>query len=758
MQFRFKSCGLPLAGLMLIGAVAPAANAQSRNAQSRAAQSVAGELLVRWKAQPAPLILAPTTDPGRWQQSALKSQLSARLPGSNVKKTFAASGWTLVKIPAGQSTETARAALIKTLGAGNVALNGIRHVARVPNDPSYSSQWQWPKIGAPDAWNNGAGTREVVVAVLDSGIDLNHADLKANLWTNTREIGGNGIDDDGNGYVDDVYGLNAVSPGAKPQDDFGHGTHCAGLIGAVGNNGTDVTGINWAVKIMALKFIGSDGDGTDDDAISCFEYAIKMKQSGVNLKVISNSYAGTLDNPALASAYYAAEDAGILQVSAAGNGGGDNDAVPQYPASYSSNSSISVASSDSSDRLAATSNYGAQSVDLAAPGESILSLKLGGGTTYMSGTSMATPIVAGAAALISSLEPNLSASALKARLVSTVDKVAALNGLVASGGRLNLARGVTPISYALSGQVYYLKNGARVSLPTAKVVLSGKTAGTVTTDNNGKYLFSTLAPGTYTVTVTLKGYTFSAATQTFPLASGATGATLDFQATSVPSVYYTLFGVARDSLGAPVKGVSIYLNTALTTPLAVTDSNGKYSIPNLPQNTYTLKAIGGGDYKWYTTPNSVAVPEGAINGKAEVNFLGVLNDKIAPAITITSPAEGGVFAPGNQLALGTASDASGNKEIYLELSRYLNSTRTYYNWVTRQWFESASAGTTLTRAASGKNTKWSATLPGMAPANYSLRVWGKDTRGNVSRGEADAFSSFSVVKSSSSARSSAGSS
>ncbi len=750
MQLRFKPCFVPLAGLLISGFLAQNASAQS-------ARNVPGELLVRWKSQRAPLVLAPSTNPARWQQSGLSSQISARLPGSKLKKTFAMSGWSLIKIPAGESTETARAALIKSLGEANVTLNFRRYATKVPNDPSYGEQWQWPKIKAPDAWNAGVGSRDVVVAVLDSGIDLNHADLQDNLWKNPGEIPGNRIDDDGNGYIDDVYGLNGINPSAPPQDGEGHGTFCAGLVGAVGNNGNGISGVNWNVKIMALQFLDSTGSGADADAITCFEYAIKMKQRGVNLRVISNSYAGPDDNPAFKEAYVAAINAGILQVSAASNDGIDNDIAPQYPASYGGSNSIAVAATDQNDALASFSNHGARSVDLAAPGVSVTSLLLGGGITRMSGTSMATPIVAGAAALISSLEPGLSASALKARILKTVDPVAALSGKVVSGGRLNLARAVRPISYGLSGQVYRLDGATRVPLPGATVTLGGQANTSTVTDTSGKYSFGNLAAGTYGLTIKLQGYTFEVKRIAFPLASGATGGVVDFAAQSAPSTFYMLYGTARDAAGVPVRGVSIALSSAPTVVVATTNSLGQYRIPNRPAGTYTLKATSS-SYRWTATPGSIAIPQSAINGRAEINLKGVLIDKTAPAITITAPASGGTFAPGNQVALGKATDASGNKEVFFELTRFVNFVPSYYNWTNRLWDATRSSATTLTRPLTGKIANWSMTLPGMAPANYSLRVWGRDVLGNISRGEADAFSSFSVVKSTTSSLSSAGSS
>lgn len=750
MQSRFKPLGAALTGLLLVSGLTPSARAQSRVAQST---PVSGKILVRWKSQRAPLVLASSTEPARWQQSALRSRLSAALPGSNLKQNFQASGWSLVTLPAGQSVYAARVALAKTLGAANVTPVFRRYISKTPNDPSFTQQYQWTKISAPSAWEYGTGSRDVVVAVVDTGIDLVHPDLVANLWKNRKEIPGNNVDDDKNGYVDDVFGINGIDIAGTPQDDEGHGTHCAGNIGAVGNNSKDVTGGNWSVQLMALKCFKADGSGDGDAIIRCFEYAIAMKKSGVNLKVMSNSYGGPSDDPAQKAAYDAAQAAGILQVSAAGNENTDNDATPNYPSNYGSATSIAVAASDQSDGRADFSNYGAKTVDLAAPGVAIPSTKNGGGIENLSGTSMSTPIVAGAAALLMSLDPDLTIAEVKARLLETVDKVPAFATNTVTGGRLNLGAAAVPVRFALNGQVYRLKGTARVPLAGAVVTatVEGKEPFITKSGSNGSYSFPVLRVGTYAVTAALKGYTFKAETQVLPPAVGSSSATLDFEAVTTPAFIYSLSGTARDTSGAPVQGVSIYRNIDRENALAVTDARGKYFINELSEGTYTLEARGGetvgGTFRWTATPSSIALPTKTGEKRGEVNFRGVLNDKSAPIITITAPAEGAKFAPGNQVAKGLARDISGVETIYLQLTRFINQVPSYYNFRTRQWVADRASGTILARSASGKEAKWDATLPFLIPASYSLRVYGRDVLGNVSRGESDAYASFEVIAS-----------
>ncbi len=329
-----------------------------------------------------------------------------------------------------------------------------------PDDPGFAEQWghfndgQPIKGGRPGipgvdaavmaAWDVTTGSGEVVVAVIDTGIDYAHEDLADNMWVNEREIPDNGLDDDGNGIVDDYYGYNAVGNNGRPMDDNGHGTHCAGVIGAKGDNGTGIAGVNWNVRLMALKFLDASGRGTLNDALECIDYAIAMKRRGVNVRVLSNSWGGGGYSRALEEAIRAANANDILFVAAAGNTGTDNDRFPHYPASYDVPNIVSVAALSPDDKLAPFSCYGKKTVHLAAPGVDVYSTVpvsiFGEGYRHFSGTSMATPYVAGAAALLLAQDQALSVKQLKGRLLRSVTPAATLAGRVETGGRLNIAR------------------------------------------------------------------------------------------------------------------------------------------------------------------------------------------------------------------------------------------------------------------------------------------------------------------------------
>ncbi|WP_442889866.1 S8 family peptidase [Congregicoccus parvus] len=316
----------------------------------------------------------------------------------------------------------------------------------LPDDYNSSSLYGMARVSAPAAWDLVPSPLqndpEIVVAVIDSGIRYTHEDLAANMWTNTGETPGNGIDDDGNGYIDDVYGINAIAGSGNPWDDNGHGTHCAGTIGAVGDNAKGVVGIAWKsnVRLMALKFLPASGGGSTSDAIECIQYAVAK-----GAHVLSNSWGGTGSSTSLSNAITAVRSAGKLFVAAAGNTSTNNDASPHYPSSYSQDNIIAVASSDSADRRSGFSCYGRLSVDLFAPGSGILSTHHTSNTAYvsMNGTSMATPLVAGAVAVLLGAYPSEDYLQLRERLLSTVDMPHPFYGLVGTDGRMNLAKAMT---------------------------------------------------------------------------------------------------------------------------------------------------------------------------------------------------------------------------------------------------------------------------------------------------------------------------
>ncbi len=334
--------------------------------------------------------------------------------------------------------------------------------ARVPNDPLYNKQWYLDKIGAPAAWDIGIGTQQTVVAVLDSGVDPDHPDLVGNIWVNPGEIAGNGIDDDGNGYVDDVHGWDFVDGDNTPEPDVSdastvdgvaHGTVVAGVIGAVGNNGEGISGVSWQTRIMPLRILDDYGSGDSGKAREAIAYAVK---NGAN--VINLSFTGFDADKALQSDIHNAFDAGVSVVAAVGNdnhGGLNLDDTPVYPVCFGEGGDdwvIGVAATTEGDTKADFSNYGSNCTDISAPGVDVF------GTMYQNdawidfpsyyeggwaGTSVASPIVAGAVALLKSAYPSLTPSLIRTILQLSVDPLRE-KGTDAVGklgpGRLNVGR------------------------------------------------------------------------------------------------------------------------------------------------------------------------------------------------------------------------------------------------------------------------------------------------------------------------------
>jgi subtilisin family serine protease len=330
-----------------------------------------------------------------------------------------------------------------------------RTAMKTANDAEFGTLWGLTKIAAPAAWDTTTGSPDVTVAVVDTGIDLNHPDLVPNLWHNTDDVAGNGIDDDANGFVDDVDGWDFVGAGtrtnspedANPTDVAGHGTHVAGTIAANGD-GAGVVGVTWDTTVMPVRVLDGNGSGYTSDIIKGYDYAARNGAKIINL---------SLGGPTSDAAEYAkiAELSDVLFVTAAGNGGEDgagddndfadddprnDDYEESFPCEYNLPNVVCVAASTRWDQLSRYSNYGAQTVDIAAPGDGIRSTILGGGWGYMSGTSMATPHVAGAAALLLANDQSLAPWQIARMLTGSADPVPALAGKVASGGRLNVAR------------------------------------------------------------------------------------------------------------------------------------------------------------------------------------------------------------------------------------------------------------------------------------------------------------------------------
>jgi len=410
-----------------------------------APEYVAGEVIVKFK---------NTVDVSRRDQNlaSRSSQLIKRLETVDIE---------LVRIPAGQSVVDAVNAFKAMPDVELAQPNYVRHIVAPtpPNDPFWVNNTLYGllRIQAQEAWNAfSTGSSSVIVAAIDTGVLYTHPDLAANMWQNPGEIPANGVDDDANGYIDDIFGIDAYNHDSNPNDDNGHGTHTAGTIAGIGNNGVGVVGVTWNSKVLACKFLNSSGSGSDFGAIECFNYITALKQHGQNIRVSSNSWGGYRGVPpgqplppsaaALKSAIDTAGANGILSSFAAGNDNINNDITPFDPATFDSASIIAVAASDQSDNRASFSNYGLTTVDLAAPGVGIVSsYPFGSGYASSSGTSMASPHVAGAAALLLAIDPSLTVAALKNLILANVDPLPQWQGIVATGGRLNVFRAAQAI-------------------------------------------------------------------------------------------------------------------------------------------------------------------------------------------------------------------------------------------------------------------------------------------------------------------------
>jgi len=415
-----------------------------------------GELLIRFKT-------------GVVRASALKTHQST---GASVKKRFAAVlNLEHVKIPIGLSVKDAIAVYMSDSNVLYAEPNYLRHAkGTIPSDPFFNLQWALRNTGqsvnwtpgadikATDAWDISKGGDQVTVAFLDTGIDYNHPDLLGNIWINGAEDPNNGIDDDGNGKIDDWRGWNFVNNNNDPMDDEGHGTHVAGITGAVGNNNIGIAGVMWNVKLMPLKMLDANGEGTISDEIEAIDYAMAK-----GVKVVNSSFTGSEFSNAEFDIINSANNAGMLFVSAAGNGGDDgigdnNDITPQYPANYKLPNIISVTATDQNDRRALFSNYGFNSVHVAAPGEDILSTFpsaiVTSGYKYETGTSMSTPIVSGLAGLLYSYYPSFNYSQIRGIILRYVDILPDLQGVIRTGGRINAYRSLSsllpPSAFSLS--------------------------------------------------------------------------------------------------------------------------------------------------------------------------------------------------------------------------------------------------------------------------------------------------------------------
>ena len=409
----------------------------------RVKETKEGEILVKFKAT----VAAATRDAKHVEKGNLKLRELKR------------SGVHQVRVSPDQTLSAAVASYAADPNVEYAEPNYALKAMLTPNEPSFGLLWglnnAGQSLGTPGvdiralaAWDLTTGSSNVVVMVIDSGVDYNHPDLAANMWVNPGEIAGNGIDDDANGFIDDVRGIDVVNGDSDPMDDYGHGTHVAGTIGAIGNNSLGVVGVNWNVKILPCKILDATGNGTIADAIICLEYARALKLKGVNIVATNNSYGGLAPfSQTMRDAIDAQRD--ILFIAAAGNFGIDNDASDFFPANFNAPNVISVAATDHNDALPSFSDFGRRTVHLGAPGVDIWSTLNFNSYLSASGTSMAAPHIAGLAALLKAQDPLRDWRAIKNLMLAGGDAKASMAGKTISGRRLNAFNAMTCVSRAL---------------------------------------------------------------------------------------------------------------------------------------------------------------------------------------------------------------------------------------------------------------------------------------------------------------------
>ena len=547
-----------------------------------------------------------------------------------------------IQIPKNASMETAILELAKLPGVISVEPNWWVQTSAVSNDPSYTTNSQlWGMYSddspvavggsgttnafgsqAEEAWNQDyVGSRSVVIGIIDEGVDINHPDLDANIWTNAFDTAGDGIDNDGNGYIDDIHGWDFFNNDASVYDGSGddHGTHVAGTIGAEGGNGLGVAGVNWQVTMIPSKFLGPTG-GSTSNAVKALDYLTDLKtRHGINIVASSNSWGGGGYSAALHAAINRAAAADILFVAAAGNATSNNDSVANYPSNYSTlqNSTgatdkasyeavIAVASITSTGLLSSFSNYGANTVDIGAPGSSIVSTLPGGTYGSYSGTSMATPHVSGAVALYASVHPQATSDQIRQAVLSSAKPTSSLSGKSVTAGRLDVTAlvQVVPPSTAPSVSIASASvsegNSGSTSL-VFNVTLSAASTNDVTVD------FAT-TPGT-----ALAGSDYTTTSGTLTFLAGQTTQTITVNVvgdTSVePNETFTvnLSNPVNAQVGTAIGTGSIINDDVAVTPsLAINDVSG---LENAGTFTFTVTLSTASE-------NTVSVNYATANGTA----------------------------------------------------------------------------------------------------------------------------------------------
>jgi subtilisin family serine protease len=444
---------------------------------------------------PARTVPAPDHVPGEVLVRMRPGASARALRGARSVEPLRAPRWHRVRIDGDVADAVARLSADPSVDA--VTPNRLYRAADVPNDEWFGRQWGLRNTGqfggtpgadvdAATAWDVTKGSDSVIVAVVDTGVARTHSDFTGQLWTNTGEIAGNRKDDEGDGFVDDVRGWDFVGDDGDPADGNGHGTHVAGIVGARGNDSSGITGVARDLKLMPLRALNSQGVGTTVDIADAFRFA-----AAHGAKIVNASLAGNGSDPYVSDAI--GDWPQTLFVVAAGNSGADNDANDVFPCTDSHANVLCVAATNEDDGLAPFSNYGRTTVDLAAPGVNIYSTTKDGAWTYMSGTSMATPFVAGAAALVRAARPTWSVSQVRSALTGSVDHLSSLTNKTVTGGRLNALAAVTsgtdPLVTAVTrswtgrdvtGRTFTLSGSDLIAVSNVSISGGGVTSGGVT--------------------------------------------------------------------------------------------------------------------------------------------------------------------------------------------------------------------------------------------------------------------------------------
>ncbi|BCM92992.1 thermophilic serine proteinase [Abditibacteriota bacterium] len=612
--------------------------------------------------------------------AAAKTSVLAKIGGS-IKHTYS-TGWVLANVP---STETAFSALknrsevaavepnylfqsinpIKDDTAADLNANKSVRASTTPNDPYYPQMWGLKQIGAAEAWKTTTGSNDVVVAVMDTGVRITHNDLKANIYTNQIELHGKpGVDDDHNGFVDDVHGWNSVESNGDVNDigSVAHGTIIAGVIGAVGNNGRGIVGVNWRVKILPIRM--QKEQGTVDNHVSAvmegIDYLLALRKQGVNVRGVNCSFDLLGDQArSLYDSFKALSQAGVLISCAAGNANHNSDLIPTYPEDYVLPNIITAGATTITDERADFSDFGFKTVHIFAPGRSIISTNntSDDGITVGSGTSYSAPYVLGAAALLWSSQPNLTAQQVKTRLLASATHVKALRPFVTDGRRLNVGGLLNNAVHTISGST--LTTEGTTSKPVAGVgIFLDNNNGTpdAITNGAGRYTLANVMGGNHRVRAQRTGMTFSAPVTVYlPVSKAAdpTTVTANFIAQTPITRLYSIIGTVEQIIpgqeNRPKAGVDVYLNDS-PSPLARSNAQGKWIIKNLLPNAYAVRLIDSQTgqvapdvkvvYLPVTTPRSEGFPY-APNGNVETAF--PFFDDRAPSVYNLNINDGNTF-------------------------------------------------------------------------------------------------------------------